>query len=121
MLHFYHVILAIIIYVMIMHDVGHCGMSILWTIKRHQIYGAQILFGPTRETNDKKYILWKDSIHLTNSWCYIHGIFNFDSRSDIIKPKTYITLNYWKLPLTTCSTLGIVLSIISTLTDNKPS
>ena len=23
---------------MIMYDGGHCGMSILWTIKRHQIY-----------------------------------------------------------------------------------
>ena len=40
-------------------------------------------------------ILWIDSIHLTDSSYYIHGPFNFDSRSDIIKAKQYIALSHW--------------------------
>ena len=51
-----------------------------------------MLLGPNRKPNTKTYILWKDSIHLSDPSCYIHGPFNFDSRSDIIKPNQYITL-----------------------------
>ena len=50
------------------------------------VYGSRILLGPNRKPNLKKYIFWTDSIHLTDSSCYIQGPFNFDSLSDIIKP-----------------------------------
>ena len=55
--------------------------------KNIPVYGARILFGPIRKPNDKNYIIWTDSIHLTDSSCYIHGLFNFHSRLDIIKIK----------------------------------
>ena len=44
----------------------------------------------------KNIILWIDYICLTDSSCYIYGSFNFDSRSEIIKPKQYIILNHWE-------------------------
>ena len=50
------------------------------------VYEARILLGPNWKPNTKKYILWKDSVHLSDSSCYIHGPFNLDSRSDIINP-----------------------------------
>ena len=43
-----------------------------------------MLLGPNQKPNTKTYILWKDYIHLSGPSCYIHGPFNFDSRSDII-------------------------------------
>ena len=55
--------------------------------KNIPVYGARILFGTARKPNDKNYIIWTDSIHLTDSSCYIHGLFNFNSCLDIIKIK----------------------------------
>ena len=104
---------------MIIHDGGYYGMSMLW-IRNIPVYGARILFGPTRKPNDKTYILWIDSIHLTDSSCYIHGPFNFDSHSDIIKPKQYIALSHWEFLLATCSTLGIVLLLSLLLQITNP-
>ena len=43
------------------------------------LYGARMLFGPKRKLDLSKYILWTDSVHLTDSSCYLHGPFNFDS------------------------------------------
>ena len=48
------------------------------------VYGARILLGPNRKPNTKKYILWTNSVHLSDPSCYIQEPFNFDSRSDII-------------------------------------
>ena len=48
------------------------------------MYGTQMLFGPKRKSDPSKYILLTDSIHLTDSSCYLHGPFNFDSHSDFI-------------------------------------
>ena len=62
------------------------------------VYGARILFGPTRKLDLKKYILWTDSIHLTDPSCFLHGPFNFDTRSDVIKPKQYIALTPLGIP-----------------------
>ena len=81
------------------------------------VYGARILFGPTRKLDLKKYILWTDSIHLTDPSCFLHGPFNFDTRSDVIKPKQYIALTHWEFLLTRCSVLSIVPPTLSTLID----
>ena len=89
--------------------------------KNIPVYGARILFWIIRTPNDKTYIRWTDSIYLTTSLCYTRGPFNFDFRSDIIRPKQYINFKYWEFILTTCSTLGFVPPIVSTLTDNKSS
>ena len=81
------------------------------------VYGARLLFGPTRKPDLKKYTLWTDSIHLTDPSCFLYGPFDFDDRSDVIKPKQYVVLTYWEFILTRCSTLSIVPPILSTLTD----
>ena len=62
-----------------MHNGGHYSMSMSWTRKIYMFIGQ-------RPYSDQL-VTWTDSIHLTDSSCYIHGHFNFDSRSDIIKPK----------------------------------
>ena len=80
-----------------------------------------MLFSSTRKPNLKKYLSMTDSAHLTDSSCYIHGPFSFDSRSDIISAKQCITLSHWKFLLTLCNTLGIVSSIIVTLTNTIPN
>ena len=55
-----------------------------------------------------KYILWYDSVHLTDASWFIHCPFNFDSRSDIISAQQFIALIHWKVLLTPCNALGIV-------------
>ena len=60
--------------------------------KNIPVYGVRILFGSTRKPDDKKYILWKDCINLTDSSCYIHRPFNFHSCSDIIKPNQHVNV-----------------------------
>ena len=51
------------------------------------VNGARILLGPNQKPDLKKFILWTDSIHLTDSSCFFHGPFNFDTRSYVVKPK----------------------------------
>ena len=84
------------------------------------VYGSRMLFKPNRKPNLSKFMLWTDSIHLSDSSCYIHGPFNFDSRSDVISAKQFVTLRHWKLLLTSIIALGIVPPTISTLTQAKP-
>ena len=85
------------------------------------VYGTRILLEPNWKPNTKKYILWKDSAHLSNLSCYIHGNFNFDSRSNIIESNQYITLSNWEFLLISCFTLSIFSSIISTFSVIKKS
>ena len=67
-----------------------------------------MLFKPNRKLDLKKYMLWSDSVHLTNVSCFIHGTFNFDSRSDVISAKQFVDLCHWEYLLISCITLGIV-------------
>ena len=53
------------------------------------VYGSRILFKPTRKPDLTKYMLWTDSVHLTDLSYFIHGTFNYDSRSDNISAKTF--------------------------------
>ena len=55
-------------------------------------YEARILFGKLLNQMEKIFILWNFFIHITDSSSYIYGSFNFDSHSDIIKPKQFIAL-----------------------------
>ena len=80
-----------------------------------------MLFGPKRKPDSKKYILWTDSVHLTDPSCFLHGPFNFDSHSDVITPNQHVALTHWEYLFTLCNTLGIVSPILSTLTAVKPS
>ena len=80
------------------------------------VYGARILLGPNRKSNIKLYILWTDSVHLSDPSCYIHGAFNFDSCSNIIKLNQYIAFRNWEFLLISCSILSIVPPILSNLT-----
>ena len=83
------------------------------------IYGARMLFGKERKPNPDKYILWIDSVHLTDSSYYLYGPFNFDSHSDAITAKQHVTLTHWEYFLTVCNTLDIVSPILSTLATMK--
>ena len=83
------------------------------------LYGARMLFGPKRKQDINKYILWTDSIHLTDSSCYLHSTFNFDSHSDVITAEQHISLTHWEFLLTICHSFSIVPLILSTLTTGK--
>ena len=85
------------------------------------IYGSRLLFGSRRKPDYNKYILWKDSVHLTDPSCYLHGSFNFDSHSDVITTNQHLALTHWEYIFTVCNNLGIVSPILSTLTDVKSS
>ena len=65
-------------------------------------------------------MLWSDSVNLTDSSCFIHEPFNFDSHSDVISAKQFVALCHWEYLLTYFITLGIVPPTISTLTSTKP-
>ena len=54
--------------------------------------GARIVSGFNRKPNPKNYILWTDSVHLTDPSCFIHGLFNFDPRSGVIRLKHMLFL-----------------------------
>ena len=71
------------------------------------VYGARILLDPKRKPDLAKYMLWSESVHLTDPSCLIHEPFNFDSHSDIISVKHYIAFHHWELSLTSCNKLGI--------------
>ena len=60
-------------------------------------------------------MLWSDSVHLTDSSCFIHGPFNFESRSDLISVKQFVALCHWEYPLTCCITLSIVPPLVPLL------
>ena len=53
-------------------------------------------------------MLLTDWVHLTDSSCFIHGPFTFDSHTDIMSAKKIIALQHWEFLLTTCIELGIV-------------
>ena len=80
-----------------------------------------MLFGPKCKPDLRKYILWTDSVHLTDSSCYLHGPFNFDSHSDVITAKHHIALTHWEFLLTICHSFSIVPLILSTLIAIKGS
>ena len=52
-------------------------------------YGARMLFSPKRKSNLKKYILWFDSVHLTDTKYFTHGPFNYDAHDNIIQLNQY--------------------------------
>ena len=83
-------------------------------------YGSCMLFKPNKRPDLTKYMLWTDSIYLTDSSCFIHGPFNFDSRANVISAKQFVALRHWKNLLTSCIALSIVPSTISTLTTTTP-
>ena len=58
------------------------------------IYGARMLFGPKRKPDSTKYILWTDSVPLTDPSCYLFGPFNFDSHSNVITTNQHVALTH---------------------------
>ena len=83
------------------------------------VYGSRILLGPKHKPDPSKYILWTDYIHLTDTSCYLHEPFNFESHSDIISVKQHVALTHWEYLLTICNKLSVVSPILSTLTQAK--
>ena len=63
-----------------------------------------------------KYMLWSDSVHLTDSKYCIHGPFNYDEHIEIIQLKQHVALNHWEFLLSFCSQFSIVPPTLSTLT-----
>ena len=81
----------------------------------------RMLFGLKRKPGPSKYTIWTDSVHLTDSSCYLHDQLNFDSYSEITITKKHIVLTQCGHILTVCNTFSIIPSILSTLTDVKGS
>ena len=46
--------------------------------------------------NLKKFMLWSDSVHLTDTKYFIYGLFNFDTHDDIIQPNHHDSLTHWE-------------------------
>ena len=74
-------------------DKNFCDYAVHWWLEWHEyylddsnipVYGVRMLFSPKRKADLTNYILWTDSIHLTDTSCFLYGSFNFDSQSDII-------------------------------------
>ena len=66
------------------------------------------MFSPKRKPDLTKYMLWTNSVHLTNPSCIIHELFNFDSQPGIISSNQYMYLRHWMFLLTSCNELAIV-------------
>ena len=91
------------------------------TINNIPLYGARMLFGSKRKPDTCKCILWTNSVYLTDSSCYLHGQFHFDSHSDVIIAKHHIARTHWEYRLNVCHSFIIVPLILSTLTTVKGS
>ena len=74
-----------------------------------------MLFLPKRTPNPKKYMLGSYSVHLTDSKNFIHGPFNYDAHTDIIKTKQHGVLTHWEFLISFCNQFSIVPPILSTL------
>ena len=85
------------------------------------VYGARVLFSPKRKPNLKKYMLWSDSVTLTDSNYFIHGPFNYDAHTDVIQSKQHVALTHWEFLLSFCCQFSIVPPTLSTLTVCKSS
>ena len=60
------------------------------------VYGAHVLFLPKHKPNLKQFMLWSDSVYLSNPKYLIYDPFNFDAHDDIIQPKQNVALIYWE-------------------------
>ena len=78
-----------------------------------------MLYKSNRKPDLTKNMLWTDSVHLTDSSCFIHEPFNFDSRSDVISAKQFGDLRHWEYLISSCIALSIVPPTISTLNATK--
>ena len=76
-----------------------CDDKARWWPKWHEyqlddnnvpVYGARMLISSKRKPNLKTFMLWSDSVHLTDTKYFIHGPFNFDAHDDIIQPNQYV-------------------------------
>ena len=109
----------IIICVMPLHDNGLSGMNIIYMI-RIFLYMASVSYLILNGRKLTKYTLWTNSVHLTDSYCFIHGPFNFDSLSDIVSAKQFIVLSDSEFLFISCNTLCIIPPLISTLINTFP-
>ena len=55
-----------------------------------------MLFSPKWEPNLKKYILWYDLVHLTDSKYFIHEQYSYDAHDDIIQSNQHVVLTRWE-------------------------
>ena len=63
-----------------------CDDAVRWGSERHEyylddsnnpVYGVRIPFNSRRKSDLTKYMLWTDSVHLTDSSCFLYRPFNF--------------------------------------------
>ena len=80
-----------------------------------------MLFSPKFKPNLKKFMLWSNSVHLTDTKYFIHGPFNFDAHDNIIQPDQHVALTHWEFLFSFCTQFSIVPSILSTLIVGKYS
>ena len=67
------------------------------------IYGDRMIFRPKWKPDLTTYMLWTNSVHITDTSFFLHGLFNFDSQSDIISANQYIVLRYSECLIASCN------------------
>ena len=58
------------------------------------VYGTRVFFGQKRKPDLTKYMLWTDTVHLTDPSCFIHESISIDSQSNIISANQCIDLRH---------------------------
>ena len=85
------------------------------------VYGARMLFSPKRKPSLKTYMLWSDSVNLTNTKYFIHGPFNYDAHYNTIQLNQHVAIIHWEFLLSFCNQFSIVPTTIFTLMFSKYS
>ena len=93
-------------------SVGRQQCSSLW---------SSHVISSKRKPNLKTFMLWSDSVHLTDTKYFIHGPFNFDAHDDIIQPNQHVVLTHWEILFYFYNQFRLFPRTLSTLTVNKYS
>ena len=83
------------------------------------VYGAKIQFKSSRKPDPIKYILWVDSVDLTDTDFLIHDSLNYDDYSNVITSKQHVALSHEEILLSFCTKFGIIVPLISALVETK--
>ena len=56
------------------------------------VYETRMLFSPKRKPYLNVYMLWSDSVHLTDTKYFIHDPSKYDAHGEFIQPKQHMAL-----------------------------
>ena len=92
-------------------DTHLCDDKARWWPERHEYKldndNIRAIFAKT-ETKSEKYMLWSNSVILTDSNYFIQGPFNYDAHTDVIHPKQHVALTHWEFLLAASLVLSLL-------------